>query len=85
MTTDEALKPVWELCNKFKVTKTQLALSYVLSHPEISTVIPGIRTPQHVEQNTTGLIKIDDEDLTMIEGFGSSNFVDVMQLIRQQG
>src|SRR5262245_17966273 len=40
----KALQPVWELCKKYNCTKTQLALSYILSYPEISTVIPGIRT-----------------------------------------
>jgi aryl-alcohol dehydrogenase-like predicted oxidoreductase len=85
LTTNKALEPVWELCNKYKVTKAQLALSYVLSHPEISTIIPGIRTPEHVEQNTNGLIKLDNEDLKMIENLGQTDFVSVMDLIKQQG
>ena len=52
--SNEALKPVWEFCKKYSMTKTQLALSYVLSYPGVSTIIPGIRTPEHVIQNTTG-------------------------------
>src|SRR5258706_3728019 len=79
------LKPVWELCNKYHFSKTQLALSYVLSYAEISTVIPGIRTPEHVDQNTVGLIRLDDKDLKMIETLGQTDFVSVMQLIQQQG
>ena len=43
--SSEALKPVWEFCKKYGMTKTQLALSYVLSYPGVSTIIPGIRTP----------------------------------------
>jgi len=80
-----ALKPVWELCNKYHFSKTQLALSYVLSYAEISTVIPGIRTPEHVDQNTVRLIRLDDKDLKMIETLGQTDFVSVMQLIQQQG
>ncbi len=32
-------------------TLAALALKYVLSHPAVSTVIPGMRRPQHVEAN----------------------------------
>jgi aryl-alcohol dehydrogenase-like predicted oxidoreductase len=83
--TTKALEPVWELCNKYNITKTQLALSYVLSYPEVSTIIPGIRTPEQVEQNTNGLVKLNDEDLKMIESFGQTDFISVMQLIQHQG
>ena len=82
---NEALAPVWELCTKYEITKTQLALSYVLSHSEVSTVIPGIRTPHHVEQNTNGLVRLDEEDVTMIEKLGRSHFAPVMETIKRQG
>jgi aryl-alcohol dehydrogenase-like predicted oxidoreductase len=29
----------------------EVALSYALSHPAVSTIIPGKRSVQHVEQN----------------------------------
>ncbi len=32
-------------------TVSALALKFVLSHPAVSTVIPGMRTPEHVEAN----------------------------------
>jgi aryl-alcohol dehydrogenase-like predicted oxidoreductase len=84
-TSAEALEPVWQLCNKYDLTKSELALSYVLSYPEVSTVIPGIRTPDHVTQNTRKLRILDDEDLKMIEGLGKNKFVTVMELIQRQG
>ena len=83
--SNEALKPVWELCQKYKLTKTQLALSYVLSYPWVSTIIPGIRTPEHVIQNTTGLARLDNTDIKMIEGLGKTDFVATMELIQKQG
>jgi aryl-alcohol dehydrogenase-like predicted oxidoreductase len=83
--SSRAMEPVWQLCNKYKITKTQLALSYVLSYPEVSTVIPGIRTANHVQQNTNGLIQLDKEDMDMIEGLGNTDFISVMELIKQQG
>ena len=83
--SNEALKPVWEVCKKYSMTKTQLALSYVLSYPGISTIIPGIRTPEHVIQNTTALTRLDAADMKMIEDLGKADFVPVMKLIQKQG
>ena len=72
--SNEALKPVWEFCKKYSMTKTQLALSYVLSYPGVSTIIPGIRTPEHVMQNTTGLTRLDDADMKNDRRPGKSRF-----------
>ena len=84
-TCADALEPVWKLCEKYNCSKTQLALSYVLSYPEVSTIIPGIRTREHVEGNTTGLFQLDAADKNMIEQLGSSEFVQIMQMILKQG
>jgi len=81
----EALGPVWDLCKKYGCTKTQLALSYVLSYPEVSVIIPGIRTKEHVTGNTTGLVKLEIPDRQMIETLGTGAFVSIMEMIRQQG
>ena len=56
-----------------------------MSYEQVSTVIPGIRTPAHVEQNTDGLIRLDDDDMKMIESLGKTDFVSVLRLIQQQG
>lgn len=85
LNSNEMLKPVWELCKKYGVTKTQLALSYVLSYDEVATIIPGIRTEEHVKQNTTGLIKLKVDDIQMIEELGKTGFVSLMELIQKQG
>jgi aryl-alcohol dehydrogenase-like predicted oxidoreductase len=83
--SNKALQPVWALCSKYECNKTQLALSYILSYPGISTVIPGIRTPLHVAGNTSGLFRLDAGDLEMIEEFGRNEFIPVMELIQQKG
>jgi aryl-alcohol dehydrogenase-like predicted oxidoreductase len=82
---NSALNPVWDLCSKYQCSKTQLALSYILSYPEISTVIPGIRTKTHVQLNTQGLFKLDPKDMVMIEQLGLNELVPVLDLIKQQG
>lgn len=80
-----ALAQVWALCEKYHCTQTQLALSYILSYPEVSTIIPGIRTPQQAVDNTNGLFTLSTEDRQYIEDLGSSTFLQLMQLIQQQG
>lgn len=80
-----ALTNVWELCKKYNCTKTQLSLSYILSYREVSTIIPGIRTTAHVNQNTDGLFILDEEDKKMIETLGLNELSLVMQKIQMQG
>lgn len=80
--TNETLEPVWQLCNKYQCTKTELALSYLLSYKEVSTIIPGIRTAVHVQDNTTGLFKLSNEDKVLIE---KNDTATLLQLIIQQG
>lgn len=84
-TANKALEPVWALCHKYQCSKTQLALSYILCYAGVSTIIAGIRTPEQVKQNTTGLFRLDDADLLMIEQLGTNAFSVVMKLIQQQG
>jgi aryl-alcohol dehydrogenase-like predicted oxidoreductase len=84
-TAVKALEPVWSLCSKYNCTKTQLALSYVLSYPEVSTVIPGIRTPSQAVLNTSGLFQLDPKDQQLIENLGKTDLSQVMTQIQQQG
>ena len=80
-----ATEPVWKLCSKYNCTKTQLALSYILSYAEVSTVIPGIRTAEQVKLNTENLFQLDTDDMQLMEELGSKDFVELMQLIKKQG
>jgi aryl-alcohol dehydrogenase-like predicted oxidoreductase len=80
-----ATEPVWKLCSKYNCSKTQLALSYILSYDEVSVIIPGIRTPEQVKLNTEGLFKLEKADQQMIEKLGTGSFVELMELIRKQG
>ena len=81
----EALKPVWDLCSKYNCSKTELALSYILSYSEISVVIPGLRTAAHARTNTTGIFRLENSDKLMIEELGKNQFVKVMELIKSKG
>jgi len=83
--SNKVLQPVWQLCSKYGITKTQLALSYILSYPDVSTVIPGIRTAAHAVSNTTGMVTLDNADIVFIEQLGLTSFIPVMKLIQEQG
>jgi len=83
--SNRSLESVWTLCKKYNCTKTQLALSYILSYSEVSTIIAGIRTAEQVQLNTTGLFQLDQPDMEMIRSLGETDFVQVMKLIQQQG
>lgn len=83
--SNKALQPVWELCKKYNCTKTELALSYILSYSEVSTIIPGIRTVEQAEKNTSGLFYLDQKDRKLIEDSGKTDFIEIMKLVQQQG
>jgi aryl-alcohol dehydrogenase-like predicted oxidoreductase len=84
-TANDALNPVWALCKKYNCTKTQLALSYILSYKEVSTIIAGIRTAEQVKLNTSGLFQLDENDKLMIEQLGVTAMPAVMEQIQKQG
>ena len=84
-TCTQSLQPVWELCKKYNCSKIQLALSYLLSYPQVSVVIPGIRTEKHVSDNTTDLFSISPADMQYIESFGKNEFLPIMKMIQLQG
>lgn len=83
--SDEALAPIWLLCEKYNCTKTALALSYILSYDAVSTVIPGIRTAEQVALNTNGLFHLKMEDRQLIESLGTTTLKILLQAIQQQG
>jgi aryl-alcohol dehydrogenase-like predicted oxidoreductase len=86
---DGALKileeKIWPLCHKYNISKTSLALSYILCYDGVSTVIPGIRTAQHAIDNTTGIKKLVPEDVALIENIFTTDFALVVNLMEKQG
>ncbi|HQZ76040.1 MAG TPA: hypothetical protein PLO70_16080, partial [Chitinophagaceae bacterium] len=60
-------------------------LSYVLSYAEVSVIIPGIRTKEHVKGNTSGLFQLESDDMKLIEKMGASQFMPIMDMILRQG
>ena len=76
---------IWPLCNKYNISKTALALSYILSYQAVSTVIPGIRTAQHAIDNTTDIVQLASEDVLLIEQAFKTGFAGIVDLMEKQG
>ena len=62
----DALEDVFKLSEKYNVDKTTFALSFIMNHKGVSTVIPGIKTPEQAIKNTQPLIKISEDDLNFL-------------------
>jgi aryl-alcohol dehydrogenase-like predicted oxidoreductase len=70
----DSLDEVWKIQEKYKVSKTSFALSYILSVNGVSTVIPGIKTPEQAELNTKDIIKINEEHMKVLFSLFETKF-----------
>jgi aryl-alcohol dehydrogenase-like predicted oxidoreductase len=70
----EALEDIWHLAEKYNVDKTTFALSFILNHTGVSTVIPGIKTPEQAKKNTQPIISISKEDMNFIHQLFEERF-----------
>lgn len=75
---------VWPAGKSEGLSETSLALSFILSFPEISTVIPGIRTPEQVAANTSGLQPLATETKAYLQGL-AGEWASVVALMEQRG
>ncbi len=81
----DQLIPVWPLTEQYGISKTTLSLSYILSYPEISTVIPGIKSPEQVVANTEGIIKLKSSDLEWLEQMFNQSLYRVVDMMENAG
>jgi aryl-alcohol dehydrogenase-like predicted oxidoreductase len=75
---------IWPEVSQLGISKTSLALSYILSHPEISTTIPGIRTAEQVKLNTVDLRKLNPDLLKRFE-HPDMKWNEIVELMERQG
>lgn len=76
---------IWMLCSKYSISKTTLALSFILSYEAVSTVIPGIRTPQHVVDNTNTIVELEKRDIEWMEQVFLNDFKSVVDEMEKLG
>ncbi len=81
----DGLEELWPVAEKYRVSRTTLSLSFAASFSGVSTVIPGIRTPEQAEADTGGIVKLSAADMRFIRdlyGRRLSAVVDLMQQAR---
>ena len=70
----EAINEVWAIAEKYNVDKTTFALSFIMNHTGVSTVIPGIKTPEQAEKNTKPIVTISEDDMNFIHQLFDKKF-----------
>jgi aryl-alcohol dehydrogenase-like predicted oxidoreductase len=78
------LAEVRPLHQKHKLSKTALSLSFVLSLPEVSTVIPGIKTVEQAVENTTDIVQLQDVDMKFIIQLYRDKLCKLVDLMEKQ-
>jgi len=78
-----ALEDVWPLTEKYGVTKTELALSFILSFKGVSTVIPGIKTAEQAVKNTRRIVKLSDDDRDSIRSLFDTKFDNLLEQMKE--
>lgn len=73
------------MAKQYNTNIAGLALSFILGFKEVSTVIPGIRTPEQVKQNTGFLVKLSANDHAYLCSLYEQKWKPVLELIRLQG
>ncbi len=81
----DRLDEIWEAVEKEYVSKTALALGYILAYREISTVIPGMKTGEQVLQNTTGIVPLPKADLDFMEQFFKEKLYKLVERMEEIG
>jgi len=81
----ESLEDFWKLGDKYGISRTSLSLSFCKSVPGVSTTIPGIRTPEQTDENTSDIIQLDDEDMEFLFSLGKEKFERITALMQEQG
>lgn len=76
-----AVRPV---ADRRGISLTTLALSFCAALPGISTVIPGIRTPEQAEENSV-IVPLDTAEMAELTGAYEERFAPVVSLMEQQG
>ncbi|MDB5222593.1 MAG: hypothetical protein JWN83_1260 [Chitinophagaceae bacterium] len=76
---------VWTLCEKYNISKTSLALSFILSFDAVSTVIPGIRTPQHAIENTKDITRLEKKDVEHLTELYNPDWKEIVEMMEKQG
>ena len=79
------LESVWPIADKYEIGLDSFALSFILSHLEISTVIPGIKTPEQAIANVKNICNVSQEDMDKLQMLYKEKFEDLLHFMREKG
>ncbi|MCS7018383.1 MAG: aldo/keto reductase [Cytophagales bacterium] len=79
------LQPLLEMAQAYGMSLTELAFSFVLSNTAISTVIPGIRTPEQAMRNANIPPALSETDRKWLVQFWQEDCQQLFSLMKQQG
>jgi len=82
--TLDLMQPFWLETARLGLTPTQAALSYAAAVPGVSTVIPGIRTPEQAELAAVGVTDRAPRVLQLAEGLPASR-TEIVRLMEAKG
>ena len=84
-TTLDALRFLEPVQRRLGISKTSLALSYCTSVHGVSTVIPGMKTPDQADQNTSDIVQLSPADMELIHDLFKQRLSAVVDLMKEQG
>ena len=79
----DKLNKVFELAEKRKMEKDYLAMSFILSHRGVSSVIPGIRNEAQAIANVKEFSQLTDEDVEFLHEYYESDLNLLMEAYRK--
>ncbi len=83
--TLDLMEPFWRKTGDLGVTPTQAALSYAAAVPGVSTVIPGIRTPEQAERDAVGVAPGADVVKEMADALPADACAAIVALMEAKG
>jgi aryl-alcohol dehydrogenase-like predicted oxidoreductase len=78
-------KKIWPVAQRLNLSKTELALNFILSFSGISTVITGIRSAEQAKQNNATSQQLDENTVTYLQSLYEKEWKPLMDLMEKQG
>ena len=81
----ESVALVWDIAYKYNITKTMLALSFVLQNSGVTTTIPGIKTPEQAEENAIEYVALEEIDYRLLKVLYESSLKSIVEKMSKLG